>query len=195
MHFSQDPINTLENLIYKYKTKSISIYLVVVLAIVAMLFLLPVIQVHISSQSRGNIRSKTDNVPVTTVGSGRITWLALKNNVAVNKGDTLIKISKEDLTSEKALQGELSNTILELQHDIDNILKGNTVTIKTATAKEDFKEYQSHKNELQSKVSQAQINYNRSKTLFDKGIIASAEHEKQLYELRFANESLQSFVS
>ena len=35
MNFSSDPINTLENLIAKNKTKRISIYLVVVLAIAA----------------------------------------------------------------------------------------------------------------------------------------------------------------
>lgn len=195
MNFSSDPINTLENLIYKNKTKSISIYLVLVLAIVAMLFLLPVIKVDISSQSRGIIRSKTDNVAITTIVSGRITWLALKNNVAVTKGDTLIKMAKDGLTAEKATQGELSNAILELQQDLGNILKGKTENIKTATAREDFYKYESHKNELQSKVSQTQINYNRNKILFDKGIIASAEYEKQLYEFRFANQALQSFVS
>jgi HlyD family secretion protein len=67
--------------------------------------------------------------------------------------------------------------------------------LKTATAREEFYQYQARKNELQSKVAQTQINFNRSKILFDKGIIASAEHEKQLYDLRFAQQALQSFVS
>ena len=44
-------------------------------------------------------------------------------------------------------------------------------------------------------MSQAQINYNRNKTLFDKGIIASAEYEKHQYELQFAHQALQSLVS
>jgi len=195
MNFSSDPINTLENLIYKNKTKSISIYLVVVLAIIVLLFLLPVIKVDISSQSRGIIRSKTDNVPVTSIVSGRITWIKLRNNAPITKGDTLIKIAKEGLTTEKATQGELSNTIGELQNDLGNMLKGNTANLKTSTAREDFYKYQSQKNELQSKVSQAQINYNRNKILFDKGIIASAEYEKFQYELQFARQALQSFVS
>jgi multidrug resistance efflux pump len=195
MTFSQDPINTLENLICKNKTKSISIYLVVVLAIIVFLFLLPVIKVDISSQSRGIIRSKTDNVPVTTIVSGRITWLALRNNGVVNKGDTLIKMAKDGLMTDKATQDELSNTLVELLEDLEHILRGKTANLKTATAREDYYKYQSQKNELQSKVSQAQINYNRNKILFDKGIIASAEYEKQWYELRFANDALQSFVS
>ena len=74
MNFSSDPINTLENLIAKNKTKSISIYLVVVLAIAAFIVLLPVITVDISSQSRGIIRSKTDNVPVTSAVSGKFVY-------------------------------------------------------------------------------------------------------------------------
>jgi len=49
MNFSSDPINTLENLIYKNKTKSISIYLMVVLAVLVFIGLLPVIKVDISS--------------------------------------------------------------------------------------------------------------------------------------------------
>jgi HlyD family secretion protein len=80
MNLSSDPINTLENLIAKNKTKSISIYLVVVLAIATFVALLPVIKVDISSQSRGIIRSATDNVPVTSVVSGKIIYLVLFNS-------------------------------------------------------------------------------------------------------------------
>ena len=195
MNFSSDPINTLENLIAKNKTKSLSIYLVIVLAVLVFIALLPVIKIDISSQSRGIIRSKTDNVPVTAIVSGRIKWLALKNNAVVNKGDTLIKIVKDGLTTEKTTQSEVSSTLTALHEDVTAVLGGKTSNLKTAAAREDFYKFQSQKDELQSKVSQAQINYNRSKTLFDKGIIATAEYEKQLYELRFAKQALQSFVS
>jgi membrane fusion protein, peptide pheromone/bacteriocin exporter len=195
MNFSSDPINTLENLIAKNKTKSLSIYLVIVMAVLVFIALLPVIKIDISSQSRGIIRSKTDNVPVTAIVSGRISWLALKNNAVVNKGDTLIEIVKDGLTTEKSTQSELSSTLIALHEDVTAVLRGKTSNLKTAAAREDFYKFQSQKDELQSKVSQAQINYNRSKTLFDKGIIATAEYEKQLYELRFADQALRSFVS
>ena len=75
MNFSSDPINTLENLIAKNKTKSTAIYVAVVLAVFLFLVLLPVIKVDISSQSRGIIRSTTDNVPVTSVVSGKIIFV------------------------------------------------------------------------------------------------------------------------
>lgn len=194
MNFSSDPINNLENLIAKNKTKSISIYLVVVLAILTLLFLLPVIQLDISSQSRGMIRSKTDNVPVATIVSGRITWLSLKNNAFVQKGDTILKISKESLATQKSTQDTLQSSVRLLLTDVSNLIKGNT-NLKTSTAREDFYKYQSRKNELQSKVAQAQTNYNRNKTLFDKDVIAKAEFEKFVYELQFAKQALQSYTS
>lgn len=104
MNFSSDPINTLENLQAKNKIKSISIYLAIIIALITILFLLPIIKVDISSQSRGIIRSTTDNVPITAIVSGKITWINLKNNSQINQGDTLLKIAKESLETEKKVQ-------------------------------------------------------------------------------------------
>jgi membrane fusion protein, peptide pheromone/bacteriocin exporter len=195
MNFSSDPIHTTENLISKNKTKSISIYLVVVLALLIFLALLPIITIDISGQSRGIIRSKTDNVPLTIIVSGKIVSIKLKNNSPVIKGDTLIIIAKDGLETEKKTTDTLSNTIAEYLNDVTNILKETTSNLKTSTAREDFYKFQARKVELQSKVSQAQINYNRNKILFDKGVIAKAEFEKQQYELRFASQALNSFIN
>ena len=195
MNFSSDPINITENLNARNKTKSISIYIVVVLVVVLVLALLPVIQVDISSQSRGIVRSKTDNVPITSLVSGKITKIYIKNNGFVNKNDTLFVVSKDILESQKTLQDTLQNSVSLLLNDVSNLLKNNTSNLKTTSLKEDFYKYQAQKNEFQSKVSQAQINYNRYKTLFDKDVIAKAEYEKYLFELRFANQGLQSFVN
>ncbi len=195
MTFSQDPINTLENLISKNKTKSFSIYLVLVLGIIIFIVLLPIIKLDISSQSRGIIRSQTDNVPVATIVSGRVTWVALKNNAVVSKGDTLIKISRQSLEADKNTQDTLSVSVEALLSDVANLLRGKVNNLKTASAREDFFKFEARKNELQSKVAQAQMNYNRNKGLFDKDIIAKVEFEKHLYELRFTNEALLSYVS
>jgi membrane fusion protein, peptide pheromone/bacteriocin exporter len=195
MNFSSDPINTIENLIARNKTKSISIYLVVVLVVIILLTLLPVIKLDISSQSRGIIRSTTDNVPVNTLVSGRIIWMGLHNNSMVHKGDTLLKIAKDGLLVEKKTQDTLSSTVSLLLADITYVLHGKNNFIKTTTVREDFYQYQAKKTELQSKVQQAQNNYNRNKGLFDKNVIARVEYEKYVYELRFASEALHSYES
>lgn len=195
MNFSSDPVNTLENLIAKNKTKSFSIYLILIIAIIIFLGLLPIIKVDISSQSRGIIRSVTDNVPVSTIVSGRVNWVHLKNNVFVKKGDTLLKISKENLESDKKTQDTLSHSVLVFIKDLSNLLQNKTSHLVTSAAREDLIKFQSGKNELQSKITHAQINYARNKILYDKDIIAKADFEKHDYELRLAKQALQSFVS
>lgn len=195
MNFSSDPINTLENLVSKNKTKSLSIYFVIVLVVIIFLVLLPVIKVDISSQSRGIIRSKTDNVPITAIVSGRVKWVSLKNNSIVQKGDTLVKISKENLESDKEMQNTLSGSVSELLNDVSSLLQHKTTNLLTSTAREDLLKFQSGKNELQSKVSQAQINYERNKILYDKDILAKGEFEKYEYELRLNKQALQSYIS
>ena len=75
MAISTDPINTLENLTHKNKTKSISIYLVTAVALVVFISSLPLVKIDISSQSRGIIRSTTDNVPLTSLVNGKVVRL------------------------------------------------------------------------------------------------------------------------
>ena len=193
MNLSSDPINTLENLIAKNKTKSISIYLVVVIAIATFIGLLPIIKIDISSQSRGIIRSKIDNVPVTSAVSGKIVALKLKNNALVQKGDTLLIISKENLESEKQLNDTIYKTNETILQDLEMVLKGK-FNLQTSLIREEYYKYTTQKAELQSKVAQAQINYNRYKTLFDKGVVAKAEFEKYHFELQFAKQALNSFA-
>ena len=158
------------------------------------MLLLPVIKIDISSQSRGLIRGTTDNVPITTIISGRITWLPLKNNAIVQKGDTLIKIAKLNLETEKNTHDTSSSSTNELLSDISDILSNKRSGLRTSAAREDYFRFQSRKNELQSKVSQAQLNFNRNKILYNKDIIAIAEYEKFEYELRFASQALQSYI-
>ncbi|MFH6955969.1 HlyD family secretion protein [Flavobacterium aquidurense] len=195
MNFSSDPINTLENLVSKNKTKSLSIYLVIVLAIVVFLALLPIIKVDISSQSRGVVRGTTDNVPVAMIISGRVIWQSLKNNRIVQKGDTLLKISKENLESDKDVQTTLSVSVAELLNDVSNLLQNKIANLATSTAREDLSKFESGKKELENKVLQAQINYDRNKVLYNKDIIAKSEFEKYEHELRFTKQALQSYVS
>ena len=135
MTFSQDPINTLENRITKNKTKSISVYLVLILAILIFLALLPVIKIDISSQSRGIVRGTTDNVPVTSLVNGKVTFVNLKKNNIVHKGDTLVQLIQEDLDTEKATNQEVSSTVQDQVHDLSLVILGKGNTLKMANNK------------------------------------------------------------
>jgi multidrug resistance efflux pump len=193
MNFSSDPINTLENLISKNKTKSISIYLVVVLGILIFLSLLPVIKVDISSQSRGMVRSTTDNVPLTNLVNGKVTFVNLKNNRVVHQGDTLVKLTLDNLDTEKATNQGLSATIQNQIQDLSLVVLGKSNLLKTPELQQEWYSYSSKRGELLSKIVQAKIGFDRNKQLLDKGVIAKAEFEKYSFEYTYAQQAVSGF--
>ena len=193
MNITQDPINTLENLIAKNKTKSISIYLVLILTKLIFLALLPVIKIDISSQSRGIVRSTTDNVPVTSLVNGKVTFVHLKNNSIVQKGDTLVQLTQENLDTEKATNQEVSSTVQDQVNDLSLVVLGRSNTLKTPAIQQEWYSYASKQSELQSKISQAKIGYDRNKQLYDKGVIARAEFEKYSFDYTYAQQALSGF--
>lgn len=195
MVFSIDPHHNLQNLIAKNKKRSNAIYLVVIVAVEVFLLSLPFIEVDVTSQSRGLVRAKTDMVPVSVLVNGKIVAINLKNNATVRKGDTLIKISKQALETDKMVQDTLQNSVQNQLQDITNLLNNNTTDLKTNSAREDYYKYQAQKNELQSKIDQTQINFNRYQSLYKKNVIAKAEYEKYLFDYQYANQALQSFVN
>lgn len=192
MSFSQDPIHNLENLIHKNKTKSISIYLVIVVALVVFISSLPLIKIDISSQSRGVIRSTTDNVPLTSLVNGKVVYVHLKNNWLVQKGDTLIQLNQESLNSEKYTNESISSDLQTRIRDLSRIVTSSNAVLTTPEIQQEWNSYNSKKSELESKITQAKIVYDRYKHLFDKGIIAKAEFEKYSFDYTYSKQSLSS---
>ena len=194
MPFSQDPIHTLENLTHKNKPKSISIYLVIVIALVVFLSSLPLIKIDISSQSRGIIRSTTDNVPLTSLVNGKIVYVNLKNNQLIYKGDTLVQLTQESLNTDKSTNESLAGDLQNRISDLSRIVTGSNVALTTLEIQQEWNSYNSKKNELESKIAQTKMAYERNKQLFDKGIIANAEFEKYSFDYTYSQQSLSSLI-
>jgi HlyD family secretion protein len=194
MNFSSDPIHTLENLTHKNKTKSISIYLVIVVALVVFISALPLVKIDISSQSRGIIRSTTDNVPLTSLVNGKVVSVHLKNNRLVQKGDTLVQLTQESLNTEKSTTESLASDLQNRISDLSRIATSSNAVLTTPELQQEWNSYNSRKNELESKIAQAKIVYDRNKQLFDKGIIARAEFEKYSFDYTYSEQSLSSLI-
>jgi multidrug resistance efflux pump len=194
MTFSQDPIHTLENLTHKNKTKSISIYLVIVLSLLVFISSLPLVKIDISSQSRGIIRSTTDNVPLTSLVNGKVVSVNLKNNRLVQKGDTLVQLTQESLNTEKSTNESLAGDLQNRISDLSRIVTSSNAVLTTPELQQEWNSYNSKKNELESKIAQAKIVYDRNKQLFDKGIIARAEFEKYSFDYTYSEQSLSSLI-
>lgn len=193
MNFGSDPINNIENLIAKNTTKSFSIYLVILLVLVVCIVLLPIIKIEISSQSRGIVRSTTDNVPITSLVNGKIAYINIKNNTIVSIGDTLAQLTQEILETEKTTTKEISKDIQNLIYDLELVTSNRQIGLKTKNIQQEWYSYTTKRIELQSKIDQAKINYDRYKKLLDKQVVSNQEYEKYLFELQLAQQALESF--
>jgi len=193
MSFSLDPQNNVENLIAKNVVNRYSIYLLVVFAVFLVVILLPIIKIDISSQSRGFVRSEAENVSVTSMVSGKITTLNLKNNFTVKKGDTLVVITQENLQTEKETTQDISGEVTGLLHDLKLVVQNRSQNLKTSAIRQEWQSYQTKYDELLSKQEQSMIVHNRYKKLYDKGVISLSEYEKFSYDYTFAQQAVASF--
>lgn len=185
--------NTVENLIAQNRQKGVSFYLIIILVLGAILGSLPFIWVDISAQSRGIIRSADENVPIISLVNGKITYIHLRNNQQVNKGDTLLKIDPEIVQSQEELNQNFRTQTLQSIEDYEQMRKSANPVIIQQSIHEEYEKYLQQKRELQAKVDLAEISHRRNKKLFEDRVIASAEYERFLFDLTFAKEALVSF--
>lgn len=185
-----DPIHTYEKLIITNTASSKSIYFVLVMVVVLLLFLLPIVQIDISSQSRGIIRSYQDKVPLQTAVNGKVFYSKLKNNRQVHKGDTLLVLVQDNLVTEKKNTQILAHSNQELLTDLEKAIKGIHQDFTTSLIEQEWYNYISRRAELLEKTQYAQQEFTRHKQLFDKGVIASSEFEKYHYNLISSKQAL-----
>lgn len=177
MNITTDAIHTYENLLYRNKVKTFSIYIVVLLSLFVLLISLPFIKVEVSAQARGVLRSDTEPVPINSIASARVERTDLKNNQVVAVGDTLVVLSSESIQSERETMLKNIQEQKDLLADLERIAHKNFSQLQTVALREEYAAYRSAYQELQSKVAQAKVKLNRNRQLFDKGVIALSEKD------------------
>ena len=195
MNITTDAIHTYENLLYRNKVKTFSIYIVVLLSLFVLLISLPFIKVEVSAQARGVLRSDTEPVPINSIASARVERIYLKNNQEVAAGDTLVVLSSEGLSSERETILKNIQEQKDLLTDLELIAHKSFSQLQTVALREEYAAYRSACQELQSKVAQAKVKLNRNRQLFDKGVIALSEFETYEFTYQQLNSSLQNLQS
>src|SRR5690606_14808023 len=67
--------------------------------------------------------------------------------------------------------------------DLKHLIKGNYTNIKTKQYKQDYLRFQQQLFNINTVIKNTQVEYNRSKQLYDKGVIARAEYDLALLDL------------
>lgn len=177
---------TVECLKQKYKIKHPWIYWLLILLSIAILASLPLIYVEVSSQSRGIIRSRSEDVSLKTVVQGRVKKADLYNNKKVSEGDTLFIISNESLSAELAMQEELLFDLNERIHDLD-LLCGSGFcydSLRTPLYMTDYLDYSERLSELALKDSISSAELERNRLGSKAGVVSDYDYHQSIAEQR-----------
>lgn len=185
--------HTVENLYAKNKSQFLTLYSISLPLIAILLIATCLSSIDVSIPCRGIIRSSGENIPITSLQSGRIIYQKMTPNLAVKKNDTLLILDSKEKNNEKIrFENELilKKSILA---DLTQVMQLNNKGLVNASIQEDYNRYTTHFNELELKSEQAQLKLNRDQFLFQEKVIPLIEYERSKFENDLAKEVSKGF--
>lgn len=179
--------NTLEVHQFKHTNRSKIIYSVILLTLITALISLPFINVTIYNTSQGLIRPDKERILLESSNSGKVIFHQLKNNLQVNKGDTLLLINNLAITQKINTTESLLTETKSFVEDLKLLSnqKKNANKLNSLKYKQEYNFYQQKLNELNTRFQKIKEDYNRNQKLFEKGVIAKValNNSKLEYDL------------
>lgn len=158
-------------------------YIGILLLVILVLASLPIINVPISSSSKGVVRSVSENTKLSSVVSGRVIKTQLeKNNQFLKQGDTLLIITAEQLDTQKHLQNSQSEDYAAQLQDLNRLAKGQYSSLQTGQYQRELSAMQEKIAQVQTQLSLAQKDLDRAVLLYKQGVIPKAEYDKYYYD-------------
>jgi len=179
--------NSLENLIVKNRVSGLSMYVLILFVLIGTLISLIYIQVEVSAQSRGILRSVQDPAPILSLVSGTVSQVNMRNNQAVHRGDMLLRIDDRRMQEELENQISLSKVNEDIIQDLHEILSHSEQPLLTqATIRQDFDSFVVQKKEAQTKIQSAMAIWVRQQKLFADRVIPPMEYEQAEHDYQIA---------
>jgi HlyD family secretion protein len=151
--------------------------------ILAALLALPFVKVDITIQSRGIIRSQAEPTSIQAPVTGQVQKISIRENMKVSVGDTLICLAPEKIDDQLQMLDDKIALYSGYIADLDNLVNGQNKAIQSNLLKSSYSEYNQKLMEYQLQIETASKDFQRTKTLFAKEVIAAAEFEKKEMEL------------
>lgn len=165
-----------------------AIYKILLLLMVLAIGSLPFVNVDISIQADGVIRTNIEKNKIVSSIDGRIEEIRLKENSYVRKGDTVVILNRETIETSLAKNRDLLDQYSRYVSDLNSMINK-----KTPQTKRYKKEYSSHTQiikDFNQKCKIAKRNYERNQRLFSKQAISKVELEKFADEYKLAKANL-----
>jgi len=190
------PPEIIENTVECYHTRistcSNAIYSLLLVMILSVFVSLPLVYVDISSQSRGVIRSPSENTTIQSALYGEVTSYRMLENKAVQKGDTLIMLNSDKLNEQISLAKKkiLENNLFI--SDIDCLLSVKYNQLITPKYRGEYYRYGAKINEQKINVNYLLKELATQKSLVEQKVISNFDYLQSKNNYDKANEQLKA---
>jgi len=181
---------------FEHQTKSKIIYTIILTAMVITLVILPLVKINIYTTARGMLKPNKERVQLTSLQSGKITAINMRDNQQVQKGDTLLMINSSLVHKKLQRSDTKLNEIRKFITDCEYLINTKTPDfskIKSVRYQKEYIYFSEKVQELKTTAEKNQIDYLRNKSLFDKGVIAKVDYEESKYQNDLAINTLKQY--
>tara|TARA_R110002050_G_scaffold78260_6_gene167063 strand:- start:593 stop:1603 length:1011 start_codon:yes stop_codon:yes gene_type:complete len=143
--------------------------------------------------ARGIIKPDVERLSVSSMNSGKVIFTNLKNNKYVQKGDTLLILDNTIINEKLYLSQHQIEDINLFIEDLSYLINSEQIVIGNLKSPRYTKEYLLYKQNLQelnTRQIKLKTDFDRSKLLFDKGIIAKVEFENATFDFNVVVNSI-----
>ena len=177
--------NSAENYFTQHQTTTRAVYLILVLILLIIFLLLPIINVDITSQSNGVIRSLYDDNVIQSAVYGEVIRANISENIVVVQGDTLIVVSTHK-TDEQINYYKLQLEVETIHmRDLKSLLVNDHPKLSSAIFRQEFAVFKGNLEEQNVKNSKAEKDYILAVTLFEKNVIPKMEFEEKKHNREY----------
>ncbi|MDD4971358.1 MAG: HlyD family efflux transporter periplasmic adaptor subunit [Paludibacter sp.] len=174
------PPEIIENTVECYhawiSTRSKAIYGLLLAMILLVFVSLPLVYVDISSQSRGVIRSPSENTTIQSALYGEVISYCMQENKTVSAGDTLLVLNSDKLTEQVRLAESKIQENKTFITDIENLLDKKQSLVNSPKYRSEYNRYRSKTSELQVSVNYLKKELETDKTLSNQKVISNYEY-------------------
>ncbi|NEW84282.1 MAG: HlyD family efflux transporter periplasmic adaptor subunit [Mariniphaga sp.] len=172
-----------------------SIYLLIIGIIISCLIALPFVMLDITVQARGVIRSMDEPNSIQTPVTGQVKEMRIHENMKVSVGDTLIWLASEKIDDQLRMLEDKLTLYSSYIYDLDQLTEGMGIHLRSELLMSSWAEYGQKLAEYEQQIETTNKDYQRTKLLFGKGVVAAAEFEKKELELNQLTNERDFYVS
>lgn len=185
--------NCIETYFYQHCTTSQKIYWITLIAITVVLISLPFIYVDISVQGEGVIRPVAERTEIKSPVTELVDSVYVHEGEQVKRGNILLRFRTNNSDYKIVYQTNRLHDYEAHLTDLTFLAKGRKPTVfRSPVRQQEYVYFMKRLSELETTVVQAEREYRREKTLFDKKLISEEEYENAFYHYEGKRNELES---